>query len=423
MKSYLESRICFHGMFLVLLIVLLYPVQGYSLDNERWSSGLSFHFYPPGARALGMGGAFVGLADDATAAASNPAGLAQLTRMQIAVEGRYISQDSDKKAFHWSGGGYGGPYTTSSRMDDVTNLSFGGFTTPIFNNSFNLAVFYDRPLNMSSSKYSRQTFANSSRYAEYPNSSDFSMDEFGVSVARGWFDGKFMLGFGLSAQRFDIGGNVNWYDGRRLYESASIDDSGIQPAVRMGMLVKPINDLRIGLSYTYMPSFGYSETYHNVLTGVDTKFETDFNMPDNISGGLAYNIFPNWVALLELRYILYSQLKDCFITSVRYPFENATASNYSVDDILEIHFGTEYILNAIPNVPIALRGGIYYEPAHDLKYNGAGNIQRHLFDGGDSQMHYTFGTGVVLMNHYQVDVGADLTSESQNVAVSMVYQF
>lgn len=422
MRSYLESRICFHGMFLVLLIVLLYPVQGYSLDNERWSSGLNFHFYPPGARALGMGGAFVGLADDATAAASNPAGIAQLTRMQVAVEGRYISQDSDKNAFHWSAGGQGGPYSTSSRVDDVTDLSFGGFTTPLFNNYLNISIFYDRPLNMSSSKYSRQVFANSQTYDQYSNSSDFSMDEFGVSVAKSWIDGKLMLGFGISAQRFDMSGTDRWYNQAKvMYESLNMDENAVQPAVRMGMLVKPINDLRIGISYTYMPSFGYTVNYVGNQVG---KYDTDFNMPDNLSGGLAYNIFPNWVALFELRYVMYSQLKDCFYASVVYPGDKpATASNYSVDDVVEIHFGTEYILNVIPNVPIALRGGIYYEPSHDLKYSGPGNIQSHLFDGGDSLMHYTLGTGVVLMNHYQVDVGADLTSESQNVALSMVYQF
>ena len=39
---------------------------------------LDFLFATPGARAVGMGKAFVGLADDATAAYSNPAGLSNL---------------------------------------------------------------------------------------------------------------------------------------------------------------------------------------------------------------------------------------------------------------------------------------------------------------------------------------------------------
>lgn len=38
-----------------------------------------------GARALGMGQAFIGIADDATAASWNPAGLIQLERPEISV--------------------------------------------------------------------------------------------------------------------------------------------------------------------------------------------------------------------------------------------------------------------------------------------------------------------------------------------------
>ena len=41
-----------------------------------------------GARALGMGGAFIGVADDATAAYANPSGLVQLVRPEVSVEGR-----------------------------------------------------------------------------------------------------------------------------------------------------------------------------------------------------------------------------------------------------------------------------------------------------------------------------------------------
>ena len=49
---------------------------------------LEFSFSNPGARSLGFGGAFVALADDATAAYANPAGLNQLTRPEISLEGR-----------------------------------------------------------------------------------------------------------------------------------------------------------------------------------------------------------------------------------------------------------------------------------------------------------------------------------------------
>ncbi|MBF0563845.1 MAG: outer membrane protein transport protein [Nitrospirae bacterium] len=45
-----------------------------------------------GARALGMGGAFIAVADDATAASWNPAGLIQLERPEISAVGAYFNR-------------------------------------------------------------------------------------------------------------------------------------------------------------------------------------------------------------------------------------------------------------------------------------------------------------------------------------------
>jgi len=48
-----------------------------------------------GARALGMGGAFIAVADDATAASWNPAGLIQLERPEISVVGAFFHRIED----------------------------------------------------------------------------------------------------------------------------------------------------------------------------------------------------------------------------------------------------------------------------------------------------------------------------------------
>ena len=52
-------------------------------------SSIPFQFFPPGARSLAMGATFIGVADDATAAASNPAGLIILTKPEASVHGRF----------------------------------------------------------------------------------------------------------------------------------------------------------------------------------------------------------------------------------------------------------------------------------------------------------------------------------------------
>src|SRR3954449_13319028 len=63
------------------------PLAAQNTDIESLS-GLQFNFGNPGARTLGMGGAFLGLADDAAAAEPNPAGLTILRKPEISIEGR-----------------------------------------------------------------------------------------------------------------------------------------------------------------------------------------------------------------------------------------------------------------------------------------------------------------------------------------------
>jgi hypothetical protein len=52
-------------------------------------------FTNPGARSIGLGGAFAAIADDATAAFANPAGLVQILRPEISVELRFTSSMND----------------------------------------------------------------------------------------------------------------------------------------------------------------------------------------------------------------------------------------------------------------------------------------------------------------------------------------
>src|SRR5262245_16065163 len=85
-------------------------------DNPA-NAGVQFDFSLPGARSLGLGGAFVAVADDATAAWSNPAGLLALTRQEVSVEGRFWNFASDSVV---AGHAFGSP--TGVGFDAVSGL-------------------------------------------------------------------------------------------------------------------------------------------------------------------------------------------------------------------------------------------------------------------------------------------------------------
>ena len=55
----------------------------------------SFNPLGSGARALGMGGAFIAVADDATAASWNPGGLIQLERPEMSIVGAGFYREED----------------------------------------------------------------------------------------------------------------------------------------------------------------------------------------------------------------------------------------------------------------------------------------------------------------------------------------
>src|SRR5262245_17121633 len=81
---------------LALALCLLAASTGASLavTDEEIFRDFRFNLSNPGARSLGLGGAFIAVADDATAALANPAGLMLLARPEFFTEMRDRVQDS-----------------------------------------------------------------------------------------------------------------------------------------------------------------------------------------------------------------------------------------------------------------------------------------------------------------------------------------
>src|SRR6188508_21365 len=85
------------------------PLLAQNTDIESLS-GLQFNFGNPGARSLGMGGAFIGLADDASATEANPAGLTILRKTEFSVELRNYEEQQI--------------FTTSGTFPDIERTPF-----------------------------------------------------------------------------------------------------------------------------------------------------------------------------------------------------------------------------------------------------------------------------------------------------------
>ncbi len=91
-----------------MLVVLLGAAASPPIGAQEL--GLDLVFSAPGARSTGLGGAFVAIADDATAAYANPAGLVQLVRPELSAELRLtvseVSRDGDETTTDITGLGF-----------------------------------------------------------------------------------------------------------------------------------------------------------------------------------------------------------------------------------------------------------------------------------------------------------------------------
>lgn len=124
----------FRSFVLTLVAISTFlPITGQAQSNDEINAGTEFNFSTPGARSLALGGAFLAMADDATAAFSNPAGLSQLWEggSEVALEYRrwnYKSRFADR------GHEFGDP--TGIGVDTISGIREGESSTSVSGLSF-----------------------------------------------------------------------------------------------------------------------------------------------------------------------------------------------------------------------------------------------------------------------------------------------
>lgn len=153
------------------ILFIIFSLSQFSFA-QKVADALRFSSYsngPVGARALGMGGAYIGVSDDFTASYWNPAGLAQMKRLeftggisnlaysnQSAFYGNSLTEDGSSTALNDLGFVFPFPTIQGSLVfafgynkiaDYATGLSFSGFnpTSSIIPTLFDADENYDIP--------------------------------------------------------------------------------------------------------------------------------------------------------------------------------------------------------------------------------------------------------------------------------------
>lgn len=392
-------------------LCLAAPFAAAQTDIERPLIPFQFQFAPPGARALGMGATFVAVADDATAAESNPAGLTILTKPEISAHLR-SSEFSVEFIDPFSG-------STSEFSEKTTSPAFASIVYPF--KSAAVSLYYQQATRFKNSSSFSGTLGpfdsilGGTAQVSLTNTADLLLDTVGVSAAYK-VTPKVSLGASLrgSRIRFDRTGGTFRYNEPPLLTgtiSDDVTDSSRKITFNAGVLVNPNGKISFGAFYKLGGKFELTQvrtsdvTFAGFRNPEQESVAYEYEVPSYFGAGVAFRPSDRLLVSAEAVAIKYS------VTS---PSARQLANNNSleaIDDAVEIHAGLEYTL-LMGQMPISLRAGAFTDPDHD-----------GLQEIDSDQVHVTAGFGFVAQNRFQVDVAANVAKRVKEGLISLVYRF
>jgi long-chain fatty acid transport protein len=416
---------------------------------------VQFDFLTPGARSMALGGAYIGTADDATAAFTNPGGLAFFGMRQISGELRIRRLDTP----FLSAGRISGTVTGIGEdtiagpvyghdIDTSVNPSFLAVVFPIPARRLSIAAYRHVLADIENNFFSRGPFERvtffgqtDDRAREVPigGTREVQITNYGGSVAYEW--GSFGLGGGIALSvfrlasefhRFGFESTIYGAPDRGIIGSTSTED-GDDVAItgNVGALWRAHPHLTIGATFRRGPAFDF--TRRDRLTGdtFDVSRDGRFKVPDVFGVGINWSGLPHTRVVFDYDRVQYSQLKHDFVdyqTVVSAQTGSVDrAPSLVIDDANEWHGGVEYRHRWFDR-DMAIRGGGWWDPDHTVRYEptGADTEVDTLFEatlpGGKSVMHYTFGAALSFSGNV-LDAAADLSSRTNSVTVSFLFRF
>jgi len=443
---------------------LLASAPARAITNVEANAGPQFNFVNPGARSLGMGGAFLGLADDSTAAYTNPAGLGQLSRKEWSIEGRYTDFTTRSvESGRLDGTPTGIGLDTQSGLNiqetdqSVTNLSFVSFAIPLEHGT---VAFYRHELANFGAHFKTQgAFVSDISTTSppvvnriQPSTNDIDLKITNYAAAGSWrVNSKLMLGLSLNFYQFDFDTLTQRYtfdtnlDGvitplerlsaldydeahKSRFATQNGDDNDF--AFNVGLLWQPNDNWSVGAVYRQGPEFDYDIAVPPVGPLPGTAGHSTFVVPDVWGLGVAYRPNDNWRIGFDAMRVQYSDHTKL----VQAQGTHEAVDYLTLDDTTELRLGAEYT-NAEATHPYSLRFGAWHEPAHQMYFDGDfvpftgtpltptendTNSRAALFRKGKDAMHVTAGYGVVF-DKFQIDTAIDISKPSRVFSVSMVY--
>jgi long-subunit fatty acid transport protein len=412
---------------LLLAMVLLLPgltsAGDKGLTNSETFSGFQFNFNNPGARALGMGGAFVAVADDATAVIANPAGLVILQRPELSAEVKFTKYTNTFNAFtNTPADGDNAVVRSRDFEDKVVTPSFFSFVYPT--ERLVVAAFVRELINYESNFRTDGVFIAGGGIQLSPVRSELEIKALnfgfgaGVNLAK---ENPWLPNIGASLE-FSVGRIRSRLERfGPVSQTETVDGTDLGVGFNVGALWHPVKDMGVGIVHRRGPRYDTEQTITS--GGASQVFDLGFKVPDVSAFGISYRFFERLTLAFEASFIQYSQLVENF----QVPLADSIATRYKLDDAIELHLGAEYVF-FVKDIPFAARAGFYTNPDHKIRYppptrNLSEVGERVLYAGGKDRYHGTAGLGVVPFPGFQLDFAGNYSKDILEFSVSTVFRF
>src|SRR5262245_32773359 len=413
---------------------------------------LQFDFINPGAKSLALGGAFVGVADDATAAFANPAGLTFLATPELSGELSFARTNT----LALKGGRLSGTITNVG-TDTVQGPEFGENIGWRFGARYAAAVYpgashrwvfagYRHELarvsqrvdqeRSSSNGVFQQDVGDTTTQREQPYTAGRAVKITGYGGSGAYkLTRQVSIGAGLTLYNFSLQSDVDYQPPTDTYGPPDYDVNSIgimrqlgktvAVAPTFGLIADGVRDrIRLGVVYRQGGAFDFT-----TQDSEEPPRSARFRVPNTLALGFSFWVNPRLLVAVEGTRITYSRLVDDFVT------EQARASSqeasFSIDDGTEVHVGVQYALARRSAAPIRLRMGAWYDPDHSVHFRPArtpASADARLFDEryaaalavGEPQAHVSAGAGFTLGPRLEFNAGLDVSRRTRQFSASAI---
>jgi hypothetical protein len=406
MKILFKKVRVFSGFFLIFLLSLNCSSQEFKFEEVSKFTNFNLGF---GARALGMGGAFISIADDSTASSWNPAGIAQLIKPEFSMSTSYTNYTQEypdySYTYYYSSYYYTLTRSSYERKNSGFNFDFLSIVFPFKLGDFNSAIqlSYQRNINLSvDSEYKVNSSRNYYRYNSFYPYSYYNYNHQIKLSAKGGFDSfTFSLAtsippylyFGFcvnnwfskqansSEQKSSVSGTYQYtygWDSKTEYKFSGINFG-------FGILLK-ISNFSAGLvfktPFTSKVEYTEKEKYHDSNGAwINRNYSGDWKIkwPYNFGIGFSFRPIDRFTVAMDFiranwskaRYIDYkwsytsidswgnTYYYDVYESELTFP--GGSKDLKSQKDVSQVRFGLEYLIFAGSNT-IPLRFGFFTDP-------------------------------------------------------------